>query len=438
MRKTQALLIAAALCAGVSSARAQAPVVQQPPPQALPPPPPTPARKVEFDEAVRQAIERNPTVALAATAIDAANALLLRAQAVTRPTVVGTINNTTLNSSRGFEDTVTQPQSQTNFGVTAAMPILAFTRWAQVTQAHDQVEVSTLTSADTRKLIAVATAETYLNVIAARRQVEVDLRALESARAHLDYATRRLEGGAGSRLNQLRAAQEVSGEEARLEATRLILARSQDALGVLLGDDGPVDVGVEPAFEMPAAIVEAEWMAARTDLRVEDASIRAADRVVQDAWKDWLPNANLSFTPQIVAPKAALTPGASWVLSIGLTQRIFDQTPKADTALKKVSLSQAKLSRSVVELQARSEIRLAQVSLDSFVRALASARLSADQAGEVLRITTSAFEVGATTNLEVIDAQRQARDAESTAALAEDAVRRARLELLVAIGRFPR
>jgi outer membrane protein TolC len=56
----------------------------------------------------------------------------------------------------------------------------------------------------------------------------------------------------------------------------------------------------------------------------------------------------------------------------------------------------------------------------------------------VLRITTSAFEVGATTNLEVIDAQRQARDADAAAALAQDAVQRARLSLLVALGQFPR
>ena len=48
-----------------------------------------------------------------------------------------------------------------------------------------------------------------------------------------------------------------------------------------------------------------------------------------------------------------------------------------------------------------------------------------------------AFREGATTNIEVIDAQRRARDAETTAAIAEDAVRRARLELLVATGRFP-
>jgi hypothetical protein len=37
----------------------------------------------------------------------------------------------------------------------------------------------------------------------------------------------------------------------------------------------------------------------------------------------------------------------------------------------------------------------------------------------------------------VIDAQRSARDADAAAELAADTVRRARLDLLTALGRFP-
>ena len=55
-----------------------------------------------------------------------------------------------------------------------------------------------------------------------------------------------------------------------------------------------------------------------------------------------------------------------------------------------------------------------------------------------MRITDVAFRAGATTNLEVIDAQRRARDAETAAAIAEDRERQARLDLLVALGLFPR
>ncbi len=44
---------------------------------------------------------------------------------------------------------------------------------------------------------------------------------------------------------------------------------------------------------------------------------------------------------------------------------------------------------------------------------------------------------GATTNIDVIDAERQARDTELAAAAAEDNERQVRLDLLAATGQFP-
>ena len=81
---------------------------------------------------------------------------------------------------------------------------------------------------------------------------------------------------------------------------------------------------------------------------------------------------------------------------------------------------------------------MAQEALAGAERAELNSRRAAEHAREVLKITTTAFEVGATTNLEVIEAQQSTRDSETAAALAEDAVRRARLDLLVALGRFPK
>ncbi|HXH05828.1 MAG TPA: TolC family protein, partial [Vicinamibacterales bacterium] len=105
---------------------------------------------------------------------------------------------------------------------------------------------------------------------------------------------------------------------------------------------------------------------------------------------------------------------------------------------RRAALLQARAERADVERQARAEVRAAWAAVRSTERALESARQAAAQAAEVLQITDVAFRAGATTNIEVIDAQRRARDAETAAAIAEDAVRRARLDLLVATGRFPR
>jgi outer membrane protein TolC len=334
---------------------------------------------------------------------------------------------------------VTQSQNQLSVIGDVSMPLLALSQWASVTQSRDQVEVTTRQAADARTQIASATGRAYLAVIAAHRQIDVNERALESSRAHLDYATKRLEGGAGSRLNQMRAAREVSAEEVQLEVARLLLMRAQEALGVLMAENGPVDSISEPVFEIPQNVAESEWMNARPDVRAQQSVIAATDRVLRDSWRDWTPTAHVAFAPQYVTPSSLFLPSGSWRLLLSFTQPIYEGGQKRATkALRGIALDQTRLQLSSVEIEARSQVRTAQQEVDGRLRAMASAQRAASQAIEVLRITTSAYELGATTNIEVIDAQREARDAEAAAVLAEDGVRIARLDLLVALGRFPR
>ena len=78
--------------------------------------------------------------------------------------------------------------------------------------------------------------------------VEAQQRSVDTARAFYDYAYERLKAGASSRLNALRAQQTLSSDEALLEQATLALYRTQEALGVLLAMDGPVEAAAEPAF----------------------------------------------------------------------------------------------------------------------------------------------------------------------------------------------
>jgi len=394
-------------------------------------------RRVEFEEAVRLALERSPAMATATVSVAEAGSRSEQTKALTLPSAFATMNNVTLDGKRGFSGGVTQPQNQFLVGASVGASLVDLPLRSEVSQARDQVDVVTQTAAETRRQVASAAAGAYLNVIAARHQVEVDERALETARAHLDYADKRLEGGVGSRLNQLRAAQVASDGETQLENSRLLLRRTQETLGVLLVENGPVDAGAAPVFEHPTTIVESEWAMARPDLRAQLASVRAAERVVEDSWKVWFPTAAVSFEPQVVTPTSLFQPSRTWRVVFSVSQRVFEYGHSAETAVKRAALDRAQFARTSVEIQARSEVRIAQDAVRSRERAVTSARLAADQANEVLRISTAAFEVGATTNLEVIDAQRSARDAETSAALAEDLLQRARLDLLVAIGRFP-
>jgi outer membrane protein TolC len=87
--------------------------------------------------------------------------------------------------------------------------------------------------------------------------------------------------------------------------------------------------------------------------------------------------------------------------------------------------------------QARSDVRAAFEAVQRADESVQSARQAARLAHDALEMTTLAYREGATNDLEVVDAQRRARDADVAALVAEDTARQARIDLLSASGRFP-
>lgn len=391
---------------------------------------------VTFDEAVARAVENNHDVARAANAILGAEALLGRARAVILPTVEAYAAETVVDEERGFDDIVTQPRDQFSLGATVSVPVLAASDWARKTQAADRVEIARLEAAEVRRQVSVATAQAYLAVIAARRQVEVDERARDNARAQYDYAKTRFDGGAGSRLDALRAADVLATDEVLLERSRLVLRLSQEGLGVLMAADAPVDAAAEPVFGIPPEGAE-EDLSIRTDLRLRTAEREAADRVLRDSWKDWLPSVVASFDPLYVDPAGAFQDSSTWRAVLAARFPIYLGGERiADRRLREAAVTAATIDLDQAELRARAEVRSARAAIEAAERGLVHARGSAEHAAEVLTITETAFRAGARTNIELVDAQRRARDAETAVGRAEDLLRQAKLELLVALGLF--
>jgi outer membrane protein TolC len=399
---------------------------------------PVPAERVTFDEAIRRAAEKNPTAAIAAAGILRAEGLLLDARSASRLQINGNVATTTLNKGVEFQGSTVTPQNQVTASLDVRMPLYAPARWARTAQAGDAKLVAQANAEEIRRQTSIATADAYLTIIARRRVVDTNLRARDVAKAHFDYAHELLEQGAGSRLNELRAQQEVSLDEGLIESARLALYRAQEALGVLLVADGPVDAGDEPAFDIPAEVPALQAGPWRTDLKLFATQQRAAERVLGDSSKDRLPYFEAVFQPSTTYPAQFFLPQNSWRLLTQLSIPIFDSGQRQALRLERqaaVDESRATLARA--DTQARSEVRAAREAIASAERGLASARAAAEQAKQVVDIVNISFRAGAATNIEVIDAEGRARDADTAAAVAEDTLRRARLELLTALGRFP-
>jgi outer membrane protein TolC len=390
--------------------------------------------RLTFQEAIDRATRNNPTVAQATAGIMRAEAILQQVRSSSLPALAATvainISNPVKFSGQSIVPAV-QTQSAANFGV----PILAPVAWAQRNQAGDQIVVAQQNTKDVQRQVAVAAGQSYLAIIARRRVLDLNSRARDNARAHFEFANQRFQGGIGSRLNALRAEQETLSDETRVEEALLAIQLAQEALGVLVGADGPVDAVDYPVFNIPD---ELGRVTNRTDIQLLIAREAAAQRVFSDSWKDRLPSLNAVFTPTVLEPPGLFADAFSWRAQVLFAVPLFDSGFRSgEKAQRLADLSAIKFERTNAERDAASQIRTARDAVASTTRAFTAAQLAADRANQVVMITDVAFREGASTNIEVLDAQRQARDVETQAAIAEDLLKRAQLDLLIALGRFP-
>lgn len=401
--------------------------------------PPAPA-PVTFRQAIDLALKANPTVRQAAADILRAQALLRQVTSTILPGVSGSAVTTTLNEGRSFSGNVATPQNQLVASLTVSQLLFGPAQWALRAQAGENVRVAEAGGVEVRQQVALAAAQAYLTVIARNRVLEAQVRARDVARAHYDLARRQRELGAGSRLNELRAQQSLSSDEALVQQAALDVSRAQEALGVLIARDGPATAADEPQLEVPIDLraATARLFQARPDVLLATARQRAAERVVRDSWKDWLPSITGLFQPQYLTPETLFQPSWSWRAQVVASIPIFDAGYRgARRAERHALLEQAQFGREAVQRQAGSDVRTAEESVQRAVGIVATSRAAAQQAQQVVEIVNVSFQAGASTNIEVIDAQRAARDADTAAAVAEDQLRQARLSLLVALGLFP-
>jgi len=235
---------------------------------------PAPIVRVTFKEAIDRAVDKNPSVAAAAAGIVRAEGLLRQARAGTLLQVNGNVTTTTLNTGVEFQGATVTPRNQVTASLTADMPILAAAAWARRAQALDTRAVAELTVGDVKRQVAFATADAYLTIVAQHRVVDANLRARDVANAHFELATQLEQKGTGSRLNALRAQQQVSIDEGLVETARLALYRAQEALGVLIAVDGPADAADDPDFTAPGDAPS--LLTTRTDLKLFSAEQQAA------------------------------------------------------------------------------------------------------------------------------------------------------------------
>lgn len=396
--------------------------------------------RVALSEAVRRAVSQNPTARVADGEVRRADALIEESRAAWLPTVSANATYLRLDHDRVLNGNVISAADQLAMNLTVSVPIAAPQRWAQWSHTRDNAATARAGAVEARWQVASATARAWLTVLAQHRGLEVLQRSRDTARAHQDFAHARFAGGLGGRVDEVRAAQVVAQTEAQLSASRSALTRSREALGVLVAADGPADVDEASVVTPPPAEDDAlgSVLAQRPDLRTARARVDAAERVLRDNWVDYLPSLFGVFQPFYQNPPTLTQPLTGWQAQLVLSVPLYDGGLRYGAARERRALAdEARATFEGAARQARADVRAAFEAIRRADEALTSARSSSALATETLTLTQTAYRAGAGTNIEVIDAERSARDAESAVVVAEDAARQARLDALLAAGRLP-
>ena len=298
--------------------------------------------KITLEEAVRRATARNPTALVAEQEIRRAEGLLREARAPALPFLSANGTGTRLDSARTSSGGVLVARESIAANATLSMPLFAPQRWLAWAHAGEQVDIARTSLEDARRIVAVATARAYLTVMAQHRLVQITIQARDGARAHLEDAHARFEVGSGNRLDEVRAAQEVASDEAQLAQAQAGLSRAREALGVLVGADGPIEVGEQlalPALPAPEdALRDAEDN--RPDVLASKRRTESAHDVLRDSWADYMPLLSAVAQPFYNSPA---TPALPETCEPTFTLTMADTSPVAFT----ISLTGPRVTGSV-------------------------------------------------------------------------------------------
>jgi outer membrane protein TolC len=412
-----------------------------------------PSEKVTLAAAVQRALDRNPSVAIAVQEVERADALITQARAGWLPILTGNGLYTRLDADRVLTTTTKNPDgttethtnrlaaaNQVSGNLQLTVPLVAAPAWTATGRAKSAKRTAEVSAIDVRRQVAQSTARAYITVVAQHRLVEASETARETAKAHYDYAHTRLQGGIGRAIDEVRAQQDLATVETQLQANLARLAVAREGLGVLVGTDAPVDAVDEVNLPAPPSMTDAVAGARtnRTDVLLLDMRVASAKRAAGDTWAYYMPYLAAVGTPFAQYPKSLTQPELGWQAQLVLTLPLYDGGLRNGIGRERDAvLAEAKANLEAGLREAQAEIR---ANFEAMVRAdlaLASARDASRLARRAMDLATLAYKAGATTNLEVIDAARSARDADTAAAQAEDLSRQARLDLLVASGRFP-
>lgn len=394
--------------------------------------------QISFVEALKRAGAESYRVQRARAEVGSASAEVKRSRANWLPTLNGVGTYTRLDGDRTVGDRIVSPANALNLSAQLEVPIVRAARWADTARQKESLEIAEGRVTEARRQSLMDATRAYLRVLLEKRNVEIAERAVTVAQKQLSFMKTREQEGVGSRLEVTRAEHELHTNLAFLAARRASVYEAQENLGVALLHDGPLDAtGSLLPSELPSLAEALGSARERPDLVALRTQASSDQKRVDQAYLDYFPNLTASGMAFHQNPPSVNFPEFGWQLQLVLLVPLYDGGRRYGD--QEARRAQAEASRTEIrqaELAALAEVRAKAQQVESLLVAWQEAQSSVRVAREALELAQRSFEEGSGTQVELIESERNVRDAETNAAIAEMAWLEARVLYRLAAGRL--
>ena len=334
--------------------------------------------------------------------------------------------------------TATVPSSPTALAtLTATQPIFAPRAWHAIGTAERSIDVARMSAENVRRTILTAVANAIVGVVTAERVAEINRLGLKTSLERLELTQRRSRLGSGTRLDVVRAEQDVTTARAQIVTGDESLRQAREALGLSLGSTEAFGVlpsisidGVEEALRDACKPGTPET---RPDVLSARASVEVAERTVKEAKLGFSPTANVSTSMSYSSEQLQNTLHYAWSIQGVLAIPIWDGGARyGEIRAAKANAESQRQKLEGTRRQATLDTVQSLRSVDVAEQARVQSAATRDLARESSRLTQAAYESGAATSFELVDAGRQLRAAELDLVLKEFGVVKGRMAALLA------
>lgn len=410
----------------------------------------TPATLAEtLDSAWADALASHRQIEAAGAMRDAAGFELQQARGARLPQLGVTSGYTRLDSAPGFQfgSITTGPifddDDYLNAGVQVQVPLYF---GGGVNARIDAAEFGASAAEDQLAAVVqdikLGVAEHYVGVLRAERAVAVADSYVASLRTHTENARNRYEFGDVPQNDYLAASVTLADAEQRLLQATNHLDYAQAAYNRFLGRALAAPVTLDPQLDIdefiPAAATLDELIEAARASRSELRALEAQ----QKALRSQADSVRASARPQLALTggymyleNEFLTQDEFWMAGVSLNWNLFDggQARKQSNAIERKA---AALGYNRADMASMVDLQVRRAWNDRFEAEsrLQVAQSAVEQAAENLRVVRNRYQAGASTNVEVLDAEALREQSMSNLDNARFGVELAKLRLARAIG----